>query len=69
MTPRPTINPELPQMHRKRKPIAKYNQQVSYIVNKFRKRQMVLLDTDDIEDPDPFMPTYIFYCFTGKLED
>ena len=40
-----------------------------YIMKKFRNRQMVLLDTDDIEDPDPFVPTYIFFCFTGTREE
>jgi hypothetical protein len=38
-----------------------------HALRKFRNRQRVLLDTDDIEDPDPFEPTYIFYCFHGKL--
>ncbi len=38
-----------------------------YIMKKFRTWQQVLLDKDDIEDPDPFYPTYIFYCFKGTL--
>jgi len=41
----------------------------SYIMKKFRTRQRVLLDSEDIEDPDPFTPKYIFYCFQGKLEE
>lgn len=40
-----------------------------YVLNKFRKRQILLLMDEDIEDPNPYLPTYIFYCFTGKLED
>lgn len=37
-----------------------------YIMHKFRRRQMILLDSEDIVDPDPFHPSYLFYCFTGK---
>ena len=69
MTPRPTIDVDSPRIRRTRQPIVKYNRKTSYIVNKFRKRQMILMDTNDIEDPDPYVPTYIFYCFTGTLED
>jgi hypothetical protein len=28
---------------------------------KFRSKQRELLD-DDIEDPSPYEPTYVFYC-------
>jgi hypothetical protein len=40
-----------------------------YVLNKFRKRQILLLMDEDIEDPNPYLPTYIFYCFTGNLEE
>ena len=39
-----------------------------YVLNKYRKRQILLLMDEDIEDPNPYLPTYIFYCFTGNLE-
>lgn len=78
-TPKPTIDPNSPRADHKerekefRKLFPKYNKvdygKMYHIMKKFRNRQRVLLDTDDIEDPDPFMPTYLFYCFQGKLED
>ena len=40
-----------------------------YALNKYRKRQILLLMDEDIEDPNPYLPTYIFYCFTGNLEE
>ena len=40
-----------------------------YVMYKYRKRQRQLLENDDIEDPDPYVPTYVFYCFTGTLKD
>lgn len=71
-TPKPSIDPESPRADTKRRRIEfmkllpKQDRRTYYMVNKFRKRQRVLLDMDDIEDPDPFYPTYIFYCFQGK---
>jgi hypothetical protein len=26
-------------------------------------------DDPDYDDPDPYDETYLFYCFTGTLED
>lgn len=79
MTERPTIDPDSPKADQKErqrkfmKLLSKYSRlqyrKMYYAMKKFRDRQRVLLETDDIEDPDPFVPTYIFYCFTGKLED
>lgn len=40
-----------------------------YVMYKYRKRQRQLLEDNDIEDPDPYDPTYVFYCFTGKPKD
>ena len=82
-TPRPTINTDLPegssqlQTYRRRQIVkrmpaltAKEKARMSYIVCKFRKKQMALLGEDDYcSDPDPFRPTYVFYCFQGALED
>lgn len=75
MTPRPSIDPESPRgrYDDRNKNLPKYDK-VSYgklyrTMKKFRNRQRVLLDDDDIEDPDPFAPTYIFYCFQGTLEE
>lgn len=75
MTPRPTIDPESPtnsllrKMRRVEltKRIPKYEgkdyRKMYYTLNKYRKKQ------DYEEDPDPFSSDYVFYCFTGKLED
>lgn len=78
-TPKPTIDVDSPDAdHKERhktilKLILKYNKveygKMYYTMKKFRTRQKLLLDTDDIEDPDPFSPTYIFYCFTGTLKE
>jgi len=78
-TPKPSIDPDSPKAdHKERykeflKLFPKYRKaeygKMYYTVNKFRNRQRILLDTNDIEDPDPFCPTYIFYCFTGKMKD
>jgi hypothetical protein len=76
-TPRPSIDLDSPQAASRHKEFMKrfpkydkkdYAKTYS-ILKKFRNRQQMLLNTEDIEDPDPFEPTYIFYCFTGKLED
>jgi hypothetical protein len=79
MTPKPTIDLESPRAsHRERykefvKLLPKYDKKdygrMYYVMKKFRNRQRVLLDKDDIEDPDPFMATYIFYCFQGRIEE
>lgn len=37
-------------------------QRVSYVLHKWRKKQRKLLGKKDIEDPDPFTETYVFYC-------
>lgn len=37
-------------------------------MKKFRDKQRILLGIYD-GDPDPFSPSYVFYCFTGKLEE
>jgi hypothetical protein len=37
-------------------------QKVAYVVHKWRKKQRELLGKKDIEDPDPFVETYVFYC-------
>jgi hypothetical protein len=78
-TPKPTIDLDSPRGdHKERekeflKLLPKYNKvdsgKLYYVMRKFRNRQKVLLDTHDIEDPDPFYPTYLFYCFKGKLID
>jgi len=42
---------------------------MSYILAKFRSKQMAMLGEDEYSsDPDPFHPTYIFYCFQGTRE-
>jgi len=79
MTPRPTIDLESPLADEKQrqkefmKLIPKYSRidygKMYYVMKKFRNRQRLLLDTNDIRDPDPFVPAYVFYCFTGKLEE
>jgi hypothetical protein len=30
---------------------------------------LALLGDASMEDPDPFEPSYVFYCFTGVRED
>ena len=77
-TPKPTIDPEslVPSLLNKmrhnefRKRIPKYDKKdyarVYRIMLKYRKKQLELQDDDDIEDPDPYDPSYVFYCFTGK---
>lgn len=37
-------------------------QRASYVLDKWRRKQRHLLDKKDIEDPDPFAKTYVFYC-------
>lgn len=81
MTPKPTIDPESPTSSLLRKMrqtemakrISKYGKKdyakMYRVMKKYRTRQMDLLKDDDIEDPDPYVSTYVFHCFTGKLED
>lgn len=81
MTPRPSIDPESPvpsllrKMRRNEllKRIPKYEKKdyakVYRTMKKYRTKQIMLLEDEDIEDPDPYVPTYVFHCFTGKLED
>lgn len=81
MTPRPTIDPESPtksllvKMRRNKmmNKIPKYEgkdyHKMYYVLNKYRKKQADLLEGDDIEDPDPYSPWYVFYCFKGKWEE
>jgi hypothetical protein len=73
-TQKPTIDPESPVSNRKAvKRIPKYEgrdyQRMYYVMKKYRTLQTELLDEDEWDDPDPFIPTYIFYCFTGSMED
>lgn len=35
---------------------------VSYVVNKYRKKQRKMMEDDDIEDPNPYAASYVFYC-------
>jgi hypothetical protein len=73
-TPKPTIDPESPKTSRSQpleripKRSKKDQSRVYYMMRKFRQRQEELLGTENIEDPDPFEPTYIFYCFQGRWE-
>ena len=76
MDAKPSIDVDSPRAdHKERykeflKLFPKYNKidygKVYYVMRKFRNRQRVLLDRDDIADPDPFLPSYIFYCFKGS---
>jgi hypothetical protein len=78
-TPRPSIDIDSPrgdkdERHKQfKKLLTKYGKvdycKAYHVLRKFRNRQRVLLETDDISDPDPFAPTYIFYCFTGNRKD
>jgi hypothetical protein len=75
-TPKPTIDVDSMYLKRSndiRKKILKCDprdySKAYRIMKKFRDKQQMLLGAESIEDPDPFEPTYIFYCFTGKLED
>lgn len=81
-TPRPTIETDLPtapeklqsqrrRQHKERMPplTPKERSRMCYIVTKFRNKQTALLGGDYSSDPDPYCPTYIFYCFQGELED
>ena len=85
MTPRPTIDPESPaklllmrmRSNEMSKRIPKYvgkdYRKMYYVLNKYRKKQVDkirLCDAEeDMEDPDPYSPWYVFYCFKGKWEE
>lgn len=78
---RPTIDPDSPVssmvkklrancMKQRMPKYAKHDYaKMYYVMYKYRKRQRQLLEDNDIEDPDPYDPTYVFYCFTGKPKD
>jgi hypothetical protein len=80
MTERPTIDPESPctpliqkiRRNEMKKRIPKYEgsdyAKMYRTMKKYRDKQEELLDGAD-SDPDPFVPTYIFYCFQGKIDD
>lgn len=44
-----------------------------YVLTKYRRKQRELFATcnmkEDIQDPDPYNPAYVFYCFQGICED
>jgi hypothetical protein len=46
---------------------------IRYILTKFRAKQKEMIDKvykdAEYDDPDPYDATYLFYCFTGTLED
>jgi hypothetical protein len=50
-----------------------HKRRIRYILTKFRAKQKEMLDEayddPDYDDPDPYDETYLFYCFTGTLED
>ncbi len=67
-TPKPTIDIDSPATKRPNdivKSVIKKNRRDYHILKKFRELQIDLLNDSDNEDPDPFEPTYIFFCFTG----
>ncbi len=81
MTPRPTIDPEsmvnslVYKIRRTElaKKIPKYQPKdyakMYRVMKKYRKKQLEMLEDDDIEDPDPYDRSYVFYCFTGKAKE
>lgn len=42
---------------------------MSHAVQIYRTLQHELLSKKEAQDPDPFVPSYIFYCFTGTLTE
>jgi len=73
-TPKPTIDPDSPTTTRRNsivkdvvKQDTKEYQKTYYTMKKFRRQQMELLHCENIEDPYPFESTYVFFCFTGRL--
>jgi hypothetical protein len=55
------------------KPTNRHKRRIRYILTKFRAKQKEMLDKvykdAEYDDPDPYDETYLFYCFTGTLED
>lgn len=51
----------------------RHKRRIRYILTKYREKQKKMLDKvykdPDYDDPDPYDETYLFYCFTGSLED
>lgn len=39
------------------------------ILRKWRDKQDELLGYEDEEDPDPYQPTYVFFCLEAKCEE
>ena len=39
------------------------------ILRKWRDKQEELLGYEDEEDPDPYRPTYVFYCLEARREE
>lgn len=39
---------------------------ISYVVNKYRKKQRKMMEDDDIEDPNPYAASYVFYCLEAE---
>lgn len=72
-TQRPTIDPQSPRGKQAKIKFPKCNSKdrakAYRTLKKFREKQQDLLGDDSIEDPDPFEPTYVFYCFKGTRED
>jgi len=81
-TPRPNIDTTQPEVskdiinkrrlsQKKRMPFRsiEMKQRDYYIVNKYRSKQKTLLEEEYDSDPDPYAPTFVFFCFQGKLED
>ena len=81
-TPRPTIETDLSEglaslcnerardLKKRMPPLSpKEKRRMSYVVSKYRTKQMALLGDDYCNDPYPFLPTYVFYCFKGVIED
>jgi hypothetical protein len=79
-TPRPTINPDSTENDlvlkiRKRelsrritKPTEEDYRKAYRVVKKYREKQIQLLGDVYDEDPDPFVESYVFYCFTGTAD-
>ena len=42
--------------------------QIRRVLAKYRRRQTRQLGCRD-EDPDPYDPSYVFYCLDGRRED
>jgi hypothetical protein len=71
MDPRPTLdvvnlNPPKSLLKKRRRALKKAiprDKEMRKVVSKYRRRQVRYLDSDDDDaDPDPYEPSYIFYC-------